>query len=427
MRRRAAGEAAATAVRKTARALVLALAVGGSASAIAPARAVAQDFRALARVLPERSSLSLSDDAGELVLGLSQAVPYRVATLDNPRRLVMDFREVGFDGLPVEAFGPDARDALRFGRLKPGWTRLVLALPAPLLVREAGMRTDPATGSAVIRVSLARGTEQAFAALVREEAQDPRWTLPHPADTPRPRSRQRGERKLVVMLDPGHGGVDPGAQRDGIDEADLMLDVARQLKERLVRDAGMVVYLTRERDEFVSLQRRVTMAREKQADVFISLHADALAQGRASGTTVYTLSDRASDRASALLAERLDREDLLAGVDLQEQDDLIAGVLMDMVRKETAPRSDLLADLLVSEIRKSSDHLHKRPRLEAGFSVLRAPDIPSVLIELGFMSDEKDLARISDAAWRSRLIDGIQQALQKWLVEDAAQVELIRQ
>jgi len=178
---------------------------------------------------------------------------------------------------------------------------------------------------------------------------------------------------------------------------------------------------------FVPLQARVSLARAVGTDVFISIHADALAQGRAEGTTIYTLSDKASDNASELLAERQDRADLISGVDLTHHDDVVAGVLMDIARHETEARSDMLAGELVSGITGALGKMHKRPHLEAGFSVLRAPDIPSVLIELGFISSDRDLEKIRDPKWRDSLAEGILAALESWALEDAAAARLIRQ
>jgi N-acetylmuramoyl-L-alanine amidase len=228
-----------------------------------------------------------------------------------------------------------------------------------------------------------------------------------------------------VVLDPGHGGVDPGAERDGVREADLMLTFARELKE-VLRRAGMQVVMTRDADVFVPLETRITVARAAQADLLLSLHADALAEGRATGATVYTLSETASDTASAKLAERHDRADLLAGVDLTRHDDVIADVLMDLARLESTPRSDHLADAVVEGLRQSVGGLHKRPRLSAGFSVLKSPDIPSVLVELGFLSSDRDRARLTDPDWRRRAAEGIRDALQAWAVEDAAEAALLR-
>ncbi|MBV1903264.1 MAG: N-acetylmuramoyl-L-alanine amidase, partial [Marinosulfonomonas sp.] len=185
------------------------------------------------------------------------------------------------------------------------------------------------------------------------------------------------------------------------------------------------VVLTRDGDVFVPLEMRVSIARQAGADVFISLHADALVAGRASGATIYTLSEQASDLASQKLAERHNRADLLAGIDLSSQDDVIVGVLMDMARTETAHRSDRLADALVDGLTQTVT-THKRPRLSAGFSVLKAPDIPSVLVELGFLSSPRDRKNLSDPKWRLRAATGIKNALINWAREDAAQALLLR-
>jgi N-acetylmuramoyl-L-alanine amidase len=161
--------------------------------------------------------------------------------------------------------------------------------------------------------------------------------------------------------------------------------------------------MTREEDVFVPLETRSSIARAAGAHVFISLHADALEEGQAVGATIYTLSDDASDEAAQALAERHDRDDLLAGIDLSAQDDLVATVLMDMARTETAPRIDRLALALELAIKAANLKMHRHPRQQAGFSVLKSPDIPSVLIELGFLSSDRDLARLRDPDWRGAM------------------------
>ena len=185
--------------------------------------------------------------------------------------------------------------------------------------------------------------------------------------------------------------------------------------------------MTRSVDIFVPLPERVRQARAWGADVFMSIHADALVSGRASGATIYTLSDVASDEASARLAERLDRASLLAGADLSRQDDTLAVALMDMARVETKPRSERLADELVRGLANSVGKLHKRPRLYGDFSVLRAPDIPSVLVELGFLSNDKDLENLLKPEWREKAAQGIVDGLNAWALSDAAEAELVRQ
>jgi N-acetylmuramoyl-L-alanine amidase len=197
-----------------------------------------------------------------------------------------------------------------------------------------------------------------------------------------------------------------------------MLTFALELKERLLRDGRFRVVLTRQEDVFVPLETRLSIARAARADVFLSLHADALAEGEATGTTLYTLADDASDAASEALAERHSRDDILAGVDLTQQDDEVATVLMDMARTSTTPRTDRLADALAVSIKAAGIKMHRHPRQFAGFSVLKAPDIPSVLIELGFLSSAKDLGKLTDADWRQTMASALVAGLAVWADED---------
>ncbi|MGC9368743.1 MAG: N-acetylmuramoyl-L-alanine amidase family protein [Paracoccaceae bacterium] len=384
------------------------------------APAAAQPLSALARVDAAGSRISDAGEGVELRLALSQPVPYALRLLDGPPRLAVEFNEVDWTGLTPAGFGRSGRaEVTAMGTLRQGWSRLMLELSTPMLVERAEMRVDQTAGNAVLALRLRPADKDEFAAHVSPPDQEV------PAATPAPRRRQDGTRPLRVVLDPGHGGVDPGAERDGVREADLMLTFARELKE-VLRRAGMQVVMTRDADVFVPLETRITVARAAQADLLLSLHADALAEGRATGATVYTLSETASDTASAKLAERHDRADLLAGVDLTRHDDVIADVLMDLARLESTPRSDHLADAVVEGLRQSVGGLHKRPRLSAGFSVLKSPDIPSVLVELGFLSSDRDRARLTDPDWRRRAAEGIRDALQAWAVEDAAAAALLR-
>ncbi len=396
------------------------------------APALAQELSALARLDPARSGLQGgAGNAGlEIDLQLSQAVPWRVFLLDDPRRLVVDFREVDWgDGGPetlMPAPLPAVKD-LRFGRFRAGWSRLVVELAAPLGLATAEMQTDSLTGEARVHIALDPVSPEAFAAAAGMPATAAWGALPEPAAVPPSVPRQRGDRPLMVVLDPGHGGIDPGAERAGLREADLMLAFARRLKETLLRQGGFEVLLTRQSDLFLPLEERVSIARAAGADVFISLHADALAEGTARGATVYTLAESASDAAARRLAESHDRADLLAGVDLAGQDDMIAVVLMDLARHETAPRSKALAGVLVKALSAGIGRLHKHPHQSAAFSVLKAPDIPSVLIELGFLSNRRDRANLASAEWQERAAGAIAAALREWAVSDAAQARLLRQ
>lgn len=384
----------------------------------APLRA--QDLSALARFDPAASTMvagaGVAGAGGvDVALAISQPVPWRLRLMANPPRLVLDVREVdwtGFDRLKVVA--PVV--ALRAGVFRPGWSRLVLELDGPYRVTGSEMVTGGTTG-ATIRLRLAPTDPQSFAAAA-SMPDLPDWAAPEATSlTPPVKS---GSGAVVIVLDPGHGGLDPGAERDGLTEAALMLAFARELKELLIRDGRFSVVMTREEDVFVPLETRISVARDAGAGLFLSLHADALAEGDATGATVYTLSKDASDEAAATLAERHDRDDLLAGIDLSDQDDLVAEVLMDMARTETAPRTDRLADAIVAAIRAAEIRMHRHPRQSGGFSVLKSPDIPSVLLELGFLSSSRDLKRLNDPQWRARLAEAILQAVVAWGEEEAA-------
>jgi len=278
-------------------------------------------------------------------------------------------------------------------------------------------------GPVQVRVRLEPASAAEFAASVAQPEPEG-WALPPVADLPRPLPQGAGP--LVVVLDPGHGGIDPGAERGDASEADLVLTFARELKEALLRDGNFAVVMTRAEDVFVPLEARISLAREAAAQVFLSLHADALAEGEAVGASLYTLSDEATDAASAALAERHDRDDLLAGVDLTGQDDVVATVLMDMARTETVPRTDRLAQALVTAITAADLTMYRHPRQQAGFSVLKSPDIPSVLLELGFLSSPGDLARLRDPDWRARMVAALVGGLKTWAAEDAALAGLLR-
>ncbi|WP_374427017.1 N-acetylmuramoyl-L-alanine amidase [Tabrizicola sp.] len=373
----------------------------------------AQELSALAKVNPMRSGIVATGAGLELRLDLSQPVPWRLRLMDDPPRLVIDAREVDWKGAEALAVVRPGV-SLRAGRFRPGWSRMVLELEGPHKVARAEMTTGEATRLEI----LLEPTDPATFAAEAARPDLPEWALPEAAELMPPLPEGGGP--LVVVLDPGHGGIDPGAERDGTSEAALMLTFAREVKEVLVRDGRFRVVMTRDEDVFVPLETRTSIAREAEADIFLSLHADALAEGDAQGATVYTLAEDASDEAAAALAERHDRDDLLAGVDLTEQDDVVAEVLMDMARTETAPRTDRLAKAMVGAIKSAEIRMHRRPQQSGGFSVLKTPDIPSVLLEVGFLSSDRDFKRLSDPAWRATLAEALRQALVTWADEDAA-------
>lgn len=384
----------------------------------------AQGMDNVARVDAETSTIT-KDRRGNTVvqLDLSHGVPFRVFTLTNPARLVVDFRDTDWTGVTPADLLETATgiDAVRFGPFQPGWSRLVADLSEPVLAQEIDMALDPSSTKARLTIALIKTDAATFAA-ASGRPDTALWPAPKAVGPVSPIEDDR----FVVMIDPGHGGIDPGAERDGVSEKELMLSVAFELRDELQQMGDIDVFLTRESDIFVSLQSRVAQAHKFRADLFISLHADALSQGGAQGATVYTLSEEASDAATAYLAARHNRADIIAGSDLTGSDDQVAGILLDLARQETAPRSTALAHALVRSMDVSGGPMNNRPLRHAGFAVLKSADIPSVLVEVGFLSSQRDLDNLRDPIWRSQIIAGMADGILTWRVFDNDQRALVR-
>ena len=385
----------------------------------------AQNLTALARVDPAKSTIRDGwFGKTEITLGLSQGVPFRVFLLDDPARLVIDFREADWAGITPQMLltEPGRIADVRFGAFQPGWSRLVADLDTPMIPTEIGMPVDVASGTASLQIALKEVDAVEYAAAAGAPV-DPAWTKALVAP---PEPKTSSEDRFVVVLDPGHGGIDPGAERDDVAEKDLMLSFARALRDALVR-AGAQVVLTRDDDIFVALETRVAIAHQQNADLFISLHADSLSQGGAKGATVYTLSEEASDAATEHLAARHNRADIIAGADLTGSDDQVTGILLDLARQETEPRSAALAQVLVAGMTAAGGPMNRRPQRRAGFSVLKSADIPSVLIEVGFLSNTRDINNLRDPVWRSVMVNALADAILTWRDADAARAPLVRQ
>lgn len=385
--------------------------------------AAAQELTALARVDPQRSSVSDGwFGKTTLEIGLSQGVPFRVFLLDAPARLVIDFREADWAGVTPEDLlaKPGRVSDVRFGAFQPGWSRLVADLSVPMIPRQIGMPVDDSSGQAQLQITLDDVSTEEFATAAGAPV-DPAWTVALTRPTVVP-----DDRTFTAVLDPGHGGIDPGAERDGVNEKELMLSFARELQEAL-RRSGVEAVLTRDEDVFVALERRVAIAHQVEADLFISLHADSLTQGGAKGATIYTLSEEASDAATEHLAARHNRADIIAGADLTGSDDQVTSVLLDLARQETEPRSATLAQALVEGMTAAGGPMNRRPLRNAGFSVLKSADIPSVLVEVGFLSSDRDLANVRDPVWRSVMVNAMADAILTWRDQDAARRALVRQ
>jgi N-acetylmuramoyl-L-alanine amidase len=232
--------------------------------------------------------------------------------------------------------------------------------------------------------------------------------------TPRPAERaQNGDPRPIVVLDPGHGGIDYGTQAKGsITEKAIVLEFALILRDLIERTGKYRVVMTRTDDTFIPLAERVQIARQRQAGLFVSIHADALrrSEGEAQGATIYTLSETASDAEAARLAENENRADVIAGIDLSREPGDVADLLIDLAQRETKTFSLHFARNLMGEL-KGVARLHKIPLKSAGFKVLKAPDVPSVLLELGYVSSKDDLKLLTSRAWQTRTAAAMVQAI----------------
>ncbi len=365
----------------------------------------------MARVDPRDSVVR--DGWGKLLveLQLSEVVPYRVFTLDAPRRLVLDFADLDWSDVDPDALlDADRASGVRVGPLRPGWSRMVVDLAEPLRVTEAGLKTGE--GGARLLVVLEPVSEDAFAAAVGAPPA-PGWDALGDVD-PQNRIAPQDGGRLVVVIDPGHGGIDPGADRGGIKESALMLQLGREVAAALNSLEHVQAILTRETDVFVPLHQRLSKARAVGADLMISLHADALEEDQAQGASVYTLSPDGGDAATRLMVERHQRGDLLAGVDLRENTDGVASVLMDMARRNTGAEAGEFADTLVSRMEANGVRMNSRPRRAAQLVVLSAADFASVLVEAGFLSNDEDRATLLRTEGRLAFVKAIVEAVLIW-------------
>jgi N-acetylmuramoyl-L-alanine amidase len=344
------------------------------------------------------------------VMDLSRKIDLHVFTLADPYRVVVDIPQITFR-LPSKAgeTGRGLIKAFRFGLVMPGGSRIVIDLGKPARVEKAFM-VDPVEGApARLVLELAATDREGF---LRKVAFDQRFAR---AQAPLPREQQSssGDVRPLIVLDPGHGGIDTGTKGpNGQMEKDIVLDFAKRLREKVESLGKYRVLLTRSDDTFVPLAERVRFAREAGAALLLSIHADSLPrrEGDAQGATVYTLSETATDPAAARLAEQENRADVIAGVDLKDQPDDVAGILIDLAQRETKTFSTQFAHKLVATIKRTA-RLHKEPLKSAGFRVLRAPDVPSVLVELGYVSNKEDLQSLLSDNWRDRTADAMTSAI----------------
>lgn len=341
---------------------------------------------------------------------LSKPVTAQTYLMERPDRVIVDLPEVAFH-LPPET-GRKRQGLIasyRYGLFAPGRSRVVMDLAEPAIVSAISTETGAPGGAAILVIELARAERAEFQRAVAETS-----GVSKPAPE-QPAAKEIQDARPVIVIDPGHGGIDPGAAaHTGVAEKDLVLDFARLLKERLDAQGRYRVLLTRDTDVFVSLGDRVRAARSAKADLFISIHADSISgEQNVRGLTVYTGSERASDADSARLADRENRSDAAAGVESVETPDEIMDILQELTLRETRTFSHGFAARLVAEL-DSVARLNKNPRREAGFRVLRAHDVPSVLVELGYLSSRQDLDLLMSDEWRGKMVAAMSVAIDRF-------------
>ena len=363
--------------------------------------------------LPVATDVRLGGDDKQtrLVVDFSQKVDLAAFTLADPYRVVIDLPQVVFK-LPAKA-GEQGRGlvkAYRYGLIMQGGSRIVLDTKGPVRVDKAFTLAAADGQPARLVIDLSAIDRESFLRNISLENRAKRSTAikqteaaPAPSGDPRP----------LIVVDPGHGGIDSGTKSaNGHDEKDVVLAFGLMLRDRLEKSGKYRVAMTRSDDTFVPLNERVRFARAHKASLFISIHADSIprSEGVATGASVYTLSEHASDSEAAQLADAENRSDVIAGVDLSAEPDDVANILIDLAQRETKVFSVQFARTLIGEL-KAATRLHAHPLKSAGFIVLKAPDVPSVLVELGYMSTRDDLEHLMSQAWRSRTADSLVQAV----------------
>jgi N-acetylmuramoyl-L-alanine amidase len=349
-------------------------------------------------------------DMTRLVLDISEKVDYQVFVLDKPYRIVVDLPEVGWRLKANQVQYRGLIKGMRFGLFQAGVSRVVIDTLGPVEVRRAFLL--PPQGSSGFRfvIDLAAVGGKEF-----RRSKNPNISAINPAAKTQVATLPKGARKAnpkpVIVIDPGHGGVDPGTiGKRGTYEKTVTLGVSRELLKYLSKSNKYKVVLTRNRDVSLRLGDRVVKARRARGDLFISLHADSISRRTVRGASVYTLSEKSSDKEAAALARKENKADIIAGMDFGDQSKDVADILIELAQRETMNLSATFANIAVERLAASVLVLRRSHRY-AGFAVLKAPDVPSVLIEMGYLSNAKDERMLSSPKLRRKLVKALARAI----------------
>ncbi|HEY6633398.1 MAG TPA: N-acetylmuramoyl-L-alanine amidase [Rhizobiaceae bacterium] len=334
--------------------------------------------------------------------------------LRSPNRLVIDLPRAKFAIDPNELKARGLVTNVRYGQINDKTSRLIIEAKGPFVVERIDILANEASAGYRLVADISSASQGAFEEALAIQAQTTGSTETTPKSERLGLRTGRGGQRFTVVLDPGHGGFDGGAAgQSGTVEKDITLTFATELRDRLRADGRYNVFMTREKDEFLRLDDRVRIAREREADLFISIHADTIRLKGIRGATVYTVSDRASDADAQALADRENLSDQLSGIEIEEKDHEVADILVDLIKRETHSFSMRFARSLIGEL-STTVGLINNPHRFAGFKVLKAPDVPSVLLELGYLSNSKDEEQLKDAEWRAKAAASISKAIEQF-------------
>jgi N-acetylmuramoyl-L-alanine amidase len=381
---------------------------------------------------PTASDARLAGDAKQtrFILDLDKSITFRAFALADPYRVVVDIPQVNFAlAAGTGSAGRGLIKAFRYGLVMPGGSRIVFDLTGPARISKSYV-LDAANGQPprlvlefeqVDRTTFVQSLSAENRPALRPaiaDANDAVVPATVPAEPPTPAAV---DSRPVIIIDPGHGGIDNGTQASGESEKNLVLAFGLALRDRIEKSGKYRVVMTRSDDTFIPLDDRVKIARNQSAALFVSIHADALPkhEGDAQGATIYTLSDKASDAEAERLAETENRADAIGGVNLTQEPTEVADILIDLAQRETKTYSNRFARLLAGEM-KNSARMYKHPLKSAGFRVLKAPDVPSVLVELGYVSNKSDLEHLVSDNWRARTVGSMAQAIDTFFAKRLA-------
>ena len=368
----------------------------------------------------EAKAYKMAGDATHMrvVMQFDREPDLRWFLLRGPHRLVIDLPETNFSVDPRELKARGLVAGVRFGNVGEGRSRLILSAKGPFAVERVEVLENEKSAGYRLVADIAASSDRVFDEALAEQTQTTGSTQATKKTDRLGQVAQRAAgKRFTIVIDPGHGGIDGGAEGvNGTVEKAVTLAFATELKKKLEQTGPYNVFLTREKDEFLRLDERVRIARQHEADLFISIHADTIRLKGIRGATVYTVSDKASDAEAAALAVRENLSDQLAGIEIEEENHEVADILVDLIRRETHTFSMRFARSLVGEL-STAVELINNPHRSAGFKVLRAPDVPSVLVELGYLSNAKDEAQLLDPDWRGKAAERISAAVALFAAE----------